>query len=191
MSQLLVPAPPTEQGTSPVLFAALYDELRRLAVHQLRAGGQAGLGTTSLVHEAFLDVAARAGLGFPDRLRFMGYAARAMRGIVIDHARRCRAEKRGGGADQVTLGAADALRLQRDEAEWLEPLSDALDELAALDPALAELVDLHFFCGFSFAEVAAQRGVSERTVQRDWRKARMLLHGALRPAPSQEGYAVS
>lgn len=162
-------------GASEQLFAALYAELHRLADIQLRRlGPQLSLGTTTLLHEAYLDLAGRDGVAFPDRARFMAYAARAMRGLVIDYSRRARAKKRGAGAFEITLteGAGSG----RDEAVELERLSDALDELASLQPALAELVDLRFFCGYTFAEIAALRGVSERTVQRDWRKARLLLH---------------
>ena len=109
--------------------------------------------------------------------------ARAMRGIIIDHARRTSAQKRGGGAREVTLTSELGSAAAGDVAT-LERLSDALDELAALEPALAELVDLHFFCGYSLGEVAEMRGVSERTVQRDWRKARLLLQREVgEPAP--------
>ncbi len=104
-----------------------------------------------------------------------------MRGLLIDYARRRRAQKRGRQLEITLAGEeqppAGAVR----EAEELARLGDALDELAALAPALAELVDLHFFCGFSFAEIAEIRRVSERTVQRDWRKARLLLHRAILP----------
>lgn len=162
------------------LFAALYGELHRLAARQLRRGGQeVTLSATTLLHEAYLDIAGRGGVDFPDRARFMGYAARAMRGIVIDHARRSRAAKRGGGVFEIRLGGDDEPPLADGKAPELEHLSDALDELAALEPELAEVVDLHFFCGFSLGEIADMRGKSERTVQRDWRKARLLLHQAL------------
>ena len=138
------------------------------------------LGTTTLLHEAYLDMAALEGVVFPDRGRFMGYAARVMRGLIIDHARRRHAVKRGGmfeiaATTTVIDRAADQYHLQR--------ISDALDELAMVDATLAEVVDLKFFCGFSFAEIGAMRGVSERTVQRDWEKARLYLHHALGDAP--------
>ena len=164
------------------LFALLYAELHRLADIQLRrVGPDLSLGTTTLLHEAYLDVASREGVRFPDRARFMSYAARAMRGIVIDYARRARARKRGGGAFEITLGddCLTAVGSSGAEAHELERLSDALDELAAQFPALAQLVDLHFFCGYTFAEIAEMRGVSERTAQRDWRKARLLLQRTL------------
>jgi RNA polymerase sigma factor (TIGR02999 family) len=107
----------------------------------------------------------------------MAYASRAMRGLIIDYARERRAQKRGGGFDITELPTV-VPDLAADVGE-LQSLSDALDELAAVDAALAELVDLKFFCGFSFAEVAAMRSTSERTVRRDWSKARLYLHDFL------------
>ena len=168
-------------GASEELFAALYAELHRLADRELRRmGPQLSLGTTTLLHEAYLDLAGRDGVRFPDRARFMSYAARAMRGLVIDYVRWSRAQKRGGGAYEITLtGDGAQASPAANETEELQRLSDALDELAGLDPALAQLVDLHFFCGYTFVEIAELRGVSERTVQRDWRKARLLLHRTL------------
>jgi RNA polymerase sigma factor (TIGR02999 family) len=163
------------------LFAALYTELHRLANRELqRMGPHLTLGTTTLLHEAYLDLAAREGVRFPDRARFMAYAARAMRGLVIDYVRRSRAQKRGGGAFEITLSdIAEHTPATDADAGELQRLSDALDEVTQLEPSLAQLVDLHFFCGYTFAEIAAMRDVSERTVQRDWRKARMLLHHTL------------
>lgn len=166
------------------LFALLYRELHGLARHHLhRQSGGITLGTTTLLHEAYLNLSARPDVRFPDRARFLGYASRAMRGLVIDYARRRGAAKRGGEfhllsledeenppAAESTLNAAD-----------LEELSEALDQLARVDHDLAELVDLHFFCGLSFVEIAALRNVSDRTVQRDWKKARLILHRALHP----------
>lgn len=173
-----------EAGSAPAseqLFVALYDELHRIAERQLRRGGsELSLGTTTLLHEAYLDIAGRAGVRFPDQARFLGYAARAMRGLVIDYARRSRAQKRGGGAFHITLDGDGAHAPADARPAELERLSDALDELAALDPSLAQLVDLHFFCGFTLGEIAALREVSERTAQRDWRKARLVLHAVLR-----------
>jgi RNA polymerase sigma factor (TIGR02999 family) len=161
------------------LFEALYAELHRLARRELaRRGGPVSLGATTLLHEAYLDIASREGASFPDRARFMGYAARVMRGLIIDHARRRQALKRGGQFELTMLdSAAEAQRV--DERE-LSDIGDALDELYAADPALAEVVDFKFFCGFTFAEIAAMRGVSERTVQRSWEKARLFLYRRVR-----------
>lgn len=164
------------------LFAILYHELHRLAEANLRrVRSPLTLGPTTLLHEAYLSIAGREELEFPDRARFMVYASRAMRGLVIDYARKRRAKKRGRQFE-ITL-TSDELPLGEgmQNPEELQRLGDAIDELAALEPGLAELVDLHFFCGFSFVEIAAARGVSDRTVQRDWRKARLLLHRAILP----------
>jgi RNA polymerase sigma factor (TIGR02999 family) len=172
------------------LFATLYEELHRLAETHLRqSGGDLTLSTTTVLHEAWLDVSARRPLDFPDRAHFLAYAARVMRAIVIDHSRQMRARKRGGGIPPITLRPGLAGDSDERNVEELSQLSDTLDELAALEPTLAELVDLHFFCGYTFAEIGQLRGVSERTVQRDWRKARLLLHDALaderKPAPGE------
>jgi RNA polymerase sigma factor (TIGR02999 family) len=158
------------------MFADLYRELHRLAARQLRSNGGATLGATTLLHEAYVDMSARVP-AFPDRARFFAYASRAMRGLVIDYVRERRAQKRGAQYHLTAIDTqiADAVP----GAGSLDGLDDALGELERVDRPLAELVDLRFFCGFTFAEIAAQRGVSERTVQRDWQKARLFLHHAL------------
>ncbi|WP_341889453.1 ECF-type sigma factor [Variovorax sp. YR752] len=167
-----------DASAAPALFASLYRELHRLARKQLYANASGlTLGATTLLHETYLSLQQR-GVAFPDRARFFAYAARAMRGLIIDHARERRALKRGGEFHLTTLDADKADAAQ--PAEDLVPLSEALDALAQSEPALAELVDLKFFCGLGFAEIAAMRGVSERTVQRDWAKARLFLHQVLR-----------
>jgi len=171
-----------ETGDSPAadaLFAALYNELHRIARRELaRNQGFLSLGATTLLHEAYLDLAGRSGSAFPDRSRFMGYAARVMRGLIIDHARNRRAQKRGG-LFEITAFEPD-VHEHAVEYRELTRIADSLDELAKVEPALAELVDLKFFCGFSFAEIAVMRGISERTVQRDWDKARIYLHRSIR-----------
>jgi RNA polymerase sigma factor (TIGR02999 family) len=159
------------------LFSSLYAELHRLAKRELWRGG-ASLSVTTLLHEAYLDISAREKATFPDEARFMGYASRVMRGIIIDHARSRSALKRGGEFDLITA-EEDALQCPADAKE-LAMISDALDELSKIDPDLAQLVDLKFFCGFSFAEIAALHKLSERTVQRKWEKARIYLHSALK-----------
>lgn len=162
------------------LFAALYRELHALAERQLRQSGTGlTLGTTTLLHEAYLSIAGHEALSFPDRPRFLAYASRAMRGLIIDYARRRRAKKRGGEFHITLAGHEDVADDRLGDSASLERLSEALDSLAEVDRALAELVDLHFFCGFSLVEIAALRVVSDRTVQRDWRKARLLLHRTL------------
>ncbi len=163
------------------LFTAMYADLHRLAERQLAQRGQElTLGATTLLHEAYMSMADRESVAYPDRARFMAYAARAMRGLVIDYVRNRRAQKRGGefhitGINTLTPVA----NAEVSGGEDIEALGEALEALSALDRALAELVDLHFFCGFGFAEIAVMRDVSERTVQRDWKKARLLLRRAL------------
>lgn len=163
-----------------LLFASLYRELHSIAERQLRRGGSnLTLGTTTLLHEAYLSISAREGVEFADRGHFLAYASRAMRGLTIDYVRRRQARKRGGEF-RITSSSGEEVAAEGElSSESLENLSVALDELAAVDSQLAELVDLHFFCGFSLVELAGMRGVSERTVQRDWRKARLLLHHAM------------
>ena len=174
----------SDRPATDALFAALYQELHRLAEHNLRrVGAPATLGATTLLHEAYLNLAHRDGVAFADRSRFLAYASRAMRGLAVDYARRRRALKRGGGVEITLVGETPATDEAVRRADDLVRLGDALDDLATVGPALAELVDLHFFCGFTFAEIAELRAVSERTVQRDWRKARLLLHHALAPDP--------
>lgn len=161
------------------LFAASYAELRRLAERELRRFPGMSVSPTTLVHEAYVNLAERQEIAFDERGRFLCYTARAMRGLLIDFARRQQALKRGAGFEITQLDTKigdecpDAVELVR--------LSDALDEIARLDPRLAEIVDLKYFCGFSFAEIARFREVSERTVQRDWEKARLVLFRYLEP----------
>ena len=170
-----------DQEAATALFAALYGELHALARRELaRPGAPVSLGATTLLHQAYIDMAARHGLQFPDRPRFMGYAARVMRGVIIDHARSRRALRRGGRLE-ITAIDTDVQDERPDDGE-LQAIGEALDTLARHDEALVQVVDLKFFCGFSFAEIAAMRGVSERTVQRQWEKARLYLHRALRGA---------
>jgi RNA polymerase sigma factor (TIGR02999 family) len=175
---LITSADNGDRSAASALFAALYDELHRLAQRQLaKQHGPAGLGATTLLHEAYLAICDRSGTMFPDRARFMAYAARVMRGLIIDDVRGRLAQKRGGGQYHTELATDVMQRVENPQS--LERISDALDELATHDQALAELVDLKFFCGFSSAEIGALRGVSERTVKRDWEKARLYLHRAI------------
>jgi RNA polymerase sigma factor (TIGR02999 family) len=180
INALLASVEAGDRSAGEALFAALYSELHRLAERELaRRGGLASLGVTTLLHEAYVDMSGR-DASFPDRARFMGYAARVMRGLIIEHARNRRAHKRGGQFEITSLGTEMAENLA--DARELSQIGDALDDLAEVDPALARIVDLKFFCGFSFAEIAAMQNVSERTVQRNWEKARIYLHRAIQPS---------
>ena len=171
-----------ERGDKPAadaLFSTLYSELRRLAKYELaRQGAPMSLSATTVLHQAYIEMAGNNESSFADRSRFMAYAARVMRGLIIDHARSRSAQKRGGQFEIRSIGVE--IENVVDEHELLQ-ISYALDELAKAEPALAEIVDLKFFCGFSFAEIAAMRGISERTVQRQWEKARIYLHRSIRP----------
>jgi RNA polymerase sigma factor (TIGR02999 family) len=161
-----------------VLFSTLYAELHHLAKRQLaRHWTPSRLGVTTLLHEAYLNFAGGSSPSFPDRAHFMAYAARVMRGLIIDHARARSAIKKGGRL-HITVMTLDRLEDRVDVRE-LSLISDALEELAAVEPELATVVDLKFFCGFSFAEIAAMGNTSERTVQRKWEKARIYLHHTL------------
>jgi RNA polymerase sigma factor (TIGR02999 family) len=180
ISALMIAAETGDEVAGRNLFATLYAELHRIARRELaRPGAPPSLGVTTLLHEAYLEIAERDGVAFPDRARFMGYAARVMRGLIINHAKMRQTAKRGGHFE-ITAFETDDEGPVADERELTE-ISDALDELAKSDPLLAELVDLKFFCGFSFSEIAAMRQTSERTVQRSWERARLYLHRSLRP----------
>ena len=172
----------TESGdpsAADALFAALYAELHGLAEKQLaRRGSGMTLGPTTLLHEAYLDMSRREGAVFPDKGRFMAYAAKVMRSLIVDYARDRRAQKRGGAFEITTLDEEKAGPAP--DTDDLEQIQAALERLAEIDPPLAEIVDLKFFCGFSFPEIGAMRGVSERTVQRQWEKARLFLHRSIR-----------
>jgi RNA polymerase sigma factor (TIGR02999 family) len=163
-----------------VLFSTLYSELHRLARRQLAGQFIPGrLGATTLLHEAYLNMAK--GASFPDRPHFMAYAARVMRGLIIDHARARNSAKKGGRyhITAVTLDNLEANLESPVNARELGLINDALEELTTVEPELATLVDLKFFCGFSFAEIGAMQNTSERTVQRKWEKARIYLHQSI------------
>ena len=181
------PAGPVDERTAAdALFTTLYAELRRLARRELhRRGPLRGLGVTTLLHEAYLSISATEGTEFVDHARFMGYAARVMRGLIIDDVRRRKSEKRGGLFHITSLATDHGDKLASPES--LLKIGDALDELARVEADLAEIIDLKFFCGFSFAEIAAMRGISERTVQRKWEKGRLYLHRAVEKPPAPGG----
>jgi RNA polymerase sigma factor (TIGR02999 family) len=178
LTAMMAAAERGDRSASEALFAALYSELHRLARRELARGGPAAtIGATSLLHQAYIDISQRDAAAFPDRNRFMAYAARVMRGLIVDYVRERRAQKRGGAFELTTLTTDIA---SVDHPADLERLSEALEALTVIDAPLAELVDLKFFCGFSFTEIAAMQRVSERTVQRNWRKARVFLYRVMR-----------
>ena len=176
--------PPTAAGADggqPVddLLPLLYQELRRIAHRQLGRQPQGGtLETGELVHEAYLKLAAAArGAPMPDQPRFLALASIAMRHVIVDRARARRRLKRGGDRGRVTF-EEDRIAVE-DRPEALLQLDEALVWLAQLEPRLAHVVECRFFGGMNEEEVAAALGVTVRTVQRDWAKARMLLRRAL------------
>ena len=162
------------------LFSLLYQDLHRLARSRLRASETITLlDTTSLVHESYLRFLNARELEFVDRGKFFAYAASVMRSIIVDEVRKRHAERRGGSAEHVTLdtGAVDALA--RDDEQIIR-VHEALAELSALDPRLARVVEMRYFAGLGEAEIATALGVTDRTVRRDWDKARTLLFESLK-----------
>lgn len=153
----------------------LYDELRRLArAHLRRERAGHTLGTTALVHEAYVRLTGHAGLAADDRTRFFAVASNTMRRVLVDYARERQRLKRGGGAAAVSLDEVEPF-LSEDEAEELLALDDALDRLAALNPRAASVVQHRFFGGFTLEETASLLDVSLKTVQRDWLAASAWL----------------
>jgi RNA polymerase sigma factor (TIGR02999 family) len=159
------------------LMPLVYDELRTVARRQLGGRGDETLRTTALVHEAYLRFARRTQLSVKDRHHFLAIAAKAMRQIVVDHARRRAAAKRGGPVHVLSLEDRD-IPVHVHAAE-IVALDQALEHLAALDESLTRVVELRFFAGLSVEETAAALECSPRTVKRDWRKARAFLHREL------------
>ena len=162
------------------IYPLVYDELRLAARRALaRERDRMTLQATELVHEAFFKLVGADGVQWQGRAHFIAIASRAIRHILVDHARRVRAEKRGGGAEHVTLGDADAALTV--PAEEMLALDDALARLGDMEPRLRTVVEYRFFGGLSEREIAEVLGVSERTVQRDWIKARAWLHKEVYP----------
>lgn len=167
------PALPDSADAKARLFAALYEDLRRMAQRQLgRSPAQNMVSPTTLLHESYLTFAANKA-EFPDEARFFGYASRVMRGLLIDLMRERLALKRGGAflVTRLDTNVSDSVAA----VDEMTRLADAIDDLSARDPRLAELVNLRYFCGYTFDEIAAMRNCSVKTLQRDWEKARMML----------------
>jgi RNA polymerase sigma factor (TIGR02999 family) len=182
LTSLLSEARGGDAEAAAALFARVYRELHQLAHIQLRAHGRPGatLDTTALVHEAYLRLATPAGLAAEDRHHFFNLAARVMRHVIVDFARRRDAEMRGGGVIRLGLEAADGVGAE-DAALSVEliALDDALRELEDHSPELARLVELRFFAGLPLPEVGEILGRSSTSVKRDWRRARAFLLSAL------------
>ena len=180
VTRLLIAWREGDQEAPRELFAILYQELRRLARAQLRRRQSDTLATTGLVHEAFVKLADRTRLDLRDHGHFLALAARAMRQILVDHARKRLADKRGGAA---VMGALEEAGVAGDDmnAAELIALDDALVRLETLDRRLAQVVEMRFFAGFSVKDTADALGVSERSVKRDWQKARAFLYAELHP----------
>ena len=162
-----------EQAASERVFALLYDDLRRLAAGQLR--GEQMMRTTSLVHEAYLKIAKHGALNVNDRGHFFAVAARVMRQIVIDHVRSRAALKRSGDMNIASLDSSALQAAAEDRGEEVLALDAALVQLDAIDAPLAALVEMRFYAGLELSEISDVLDRSERSLKRDWRRARAFL----------------
>jgi len=162
------------------LFELLYDDLRRLARSRLAASGhQTLLNTGALVHEAYLRFQQAGRIAVNDREHFLAYAASTLRSVVVDFVRKRNAERRGGGVPNVTLNTDAGHELGAHDEEILA-VHEALAELAKLEPRLVQVVEMRYFAGLTEDEVAVALDVTDRTVRRDWEKARLLLAAMIR-----------
>ena len=177
VTQLLQRAANGDRAALDSVFAALYPDLKRVARAALYRQGRAdSMQTTVLVHESFLRLISSHGLRLQDRRHFFAYAAKVMRNFILDDARAYFAESRGGAAEHLTLGADEAMQVvDKSASDELLRVDAALLELEAIDPQLAELVEMRYFGGYTEAEVAELLGIAERTVRRRWDKARAWL----------------
>lgn len=175
------------EGAVDRLFPLVYDELRRIAhLHLARRSPGNTLTTTALVHETYLKLVDGRAATWQDRAHFFALASRAMRFVLVDHARSRTAQKRGGVARVVTLEEGDVA--SEDRSDELLSIDQALDHLARASDRLAQLVQYRFFGGMSYEEIAEVTGVSVPTVKRDWARARAWLfsymqEGETPPAP--------
>ena len=175
LTKLIAAARLGDKASETLLFESVYTDLRRIAQRHLAKSGQGSGHATSLVHEVYLRIARAEGLAVNDRAHFFAVASRAMRQIVIDHVRSRQTDKRGGGVEALSLDSAIVAVAEGRDDELLV-LDEALHQLAALDPRLAQVVELRFYGGLELDELAEVIGVSSRTVRRDWRKARAFLY---------------
>jgi RNA polymerase sigma factor (TIGR02999 family) len=183
MSQLTVLLGRVHRGdpeARDALFAAAYPELHRMARSRLRDGGRSVvLDTTGLVHESYLRFVRVGELRVEDRRAFFAYASHVMRSVIVNSVREALAQKRGGDRPQLTLSTGLMSDVADDEDTVLE-VNEALKDLEKADPRLAQVVLMRYFGGYSEKEIAETLDITERTVQRDWEKARLILAEALR-----------
>ena len=179
ITSLLKAAAQGDRQAADQAFALLYADLQRLAHSRMsRSGNMTMLDTTALVHESWLRFQGGNEAVFADKQHFMGYAARVMHSVVVDFVRARRAARHGGGVEHVTLNTAIGDVLSQRDDEILR-VHEAMQQLAVADKRLHDVVELRYFGGLSEAEISAILGVTERTVQRDWAKARLFLSSAL------------
>jgi RNA polymerase sigma factor (TIGR02999 family) len=168
-----------DQAARDCLFAAAYGDLRRVAHARLFHGGRSTcLDTTALVHESYLRLQDANSLRAGDRRAFLAYASQVMRSVIIDAVRERQAERRGGHLQRVTLGTQGFDSLPADEGDVLA-IHAALAQLSQVEPRLAQVVEMRYFGGYSDAEVAEALELTDRTVRREWDKARVLLMAML------------
>jgi RNA polymerase sigma factor (TIGR02999 family) len=161
------------------IFDATYQDLHRLARQRLSHGGRGTLlDTTALVHESFVRFANAGNLKLEDRNHFMRYASHVMRSVIVDIARASQAQRRGGDALHVTLNTEAGERSPEGEEQILR-VHETLEELHAADARLVQVVEMRYFAGMTETDIAIALGISERTVRRDWEKARLFLARAL------------
>jgi len=179
LTNLLLRASAGDESAREQLFAVAYSDLRIQARARLRGGGRNTLlDTTSLVHESFLRFLQAGKLERADRGHFFAYAASVMRSVIVDFARHQQAERRGGDLQRVTLDTDLGDKLAAEETQVVQ-VHEALERLERADPRLAKVVEMRYFVGMSEAEIGQALGITERTVQRDWQRARLLLAVAL------------
>ncbi|HTJ15831.1 MAG TPA: ECF-type sigma factor [Steroidobacteraceae bacterium] len=169
-----------ETGALQSVFELTYDELRRLARYRLQTVERAAvLDTTGLVHECYLRLASAKTLAVEDRVHFFRYAGRAMRCVIVDMARGALRTKRGNGERPLSLSTTICESTSAAAEEEVLSVHDALDDLAQIDPRLVQVVEMRYFAGMTEADIATALGVTDRTIRRDWEKARLLLARAL------------
>jgi RNA polymerase sigma factor (TIGR02999 family) len=180
ISELIRRVNAQEPGAQDALFTAAYGELRKLARSRLRDGGRnTVLDTTALVHESYLRFIHGGQLRSDDRRAFFAYASRVMRSVIIDAVRERQAERRGGDLVRMTLNTQVSDNLPSGEDEVLQ-VHEALQTLAQVEPRLAQVVEMRYFGGYTETDIAETLGLTERTVRRDWDKARLLLGAMLK-----------